>query len=670
VGSSGWARWHADAREYAAAAEQCPAGAVPALLPRSERKTALWQQVTADHFDQPAEAAPGLRLVVAWGTDSHVPATVFAGQSGSRMITCSSADEACHQITGAPESYVVLIAAADLLTVAVLARLSAVSGSAGKSLGVLSGRGEPELSFSVAKALLRPKVSLTGIDLFDAPDHRDTANLGRLPPELAAALTKPTLAKILRAHGEGGHAKLPGVVVCGLLDATEFTDYPDAGCRRHPRNCKRADKARSTVLFADELAAPVIAFVCCNGFNVAGELYPSPVSMALSFAEGWTSALIAPVRPLIAPDDMIEVLHHGLAAGTHLGPLVQDLNALSTRIGQRDPFILHGDPYMSLPAQPVPPAPSAPDTVAVSEMLDWLVRALRHADRARRVMRSADAWLGGQAEQELARPHTTVNDTERLLLHTMKGAEAGPSAESLRRLQRTLPLIRMRIARWDQDMTRLMLAGREVFDAYDLGHYDQALDEVRPGSPCLRCGTPTEVYVYGAGEGARDQRLAESCWVCGPVSEHRHDGLALRVTESTRAGRSGQSFVLRADVTVPAEQPPLVGSIHLLLRSYDKAKGGCTYEEARLIPAEKQTVEFRFPLPPGLGADLHSVRLSAASGFDIAYARTRFAGLPGCAEPEFFTLGAASTVYGGTRRAGRSPWRRTRSDQGFQGGRA
>lgn len=629
VDTSEWVRWHADSRGYAAAAEQCRGGAVPAMLPRSERKAALWQHVTASYFDRPAEAAPGLRLVVAWGPESQVPAAVFAGLSGSRLVTCAGADAACREIEGAPENYVVLIAAANLLTVADLARLSAVSGSAGKSLGVLSGRGEPELSFSVAKALLRPKASLTGIELFDAPDHRDAENLGRLPPELAAALTSPALAKILRAHGEGGHAKLPGVVVCGLLDAAEFTDYPDAGCRRHPRNCKRADKVRSAVLFADELAAPVVAFVCCNGFNVAGELYPSPVSMALSFAEGWTSALIAPVRPLFAPDDMIEVLHHGLATGIRLGPLVQHLNTLSTRIGQRDPFILHGDPYMSLPAQPAPPAPGTPQETAVNEMLDWLVRALRNADRARRVVRSADAWLGGQAQQQLARLCTTLNDTERLLLHSLKGAEAGPSAESLRRLRRTLPLIRMRIARWDREMTRLMLEGREVFDAYDLGHYDQALAEVRTGSPCLRCATPTEIYVYGRGEGAEDQRLAESCWVCGPISEHRQDGLALRVTESTRAGRSGQSFILRAEVAVPAAQPLPVGSIHLFLRFYDKANGGCSYEEARLISAEKQTVEFCVPLPLGLGVDLHSIRLSAATGFDIAYARTRFAGLPG-----------------------------------------
>lgn len=629
MGSSGWVRWHADARGYAAAAEQCPAGAVPALLPRSRRKAALWQHVAADSFDRPAQAAPGSRLVVAWGAESYVPASVFSSHSGSRMVICSSADAACHEITSAPESYLVLIAAADLLTVAVLARLSAVSGSAGKFLGVLSGRGEPGLSFSVAKALLRPREGLTGIERFDAPDHRDRANLDRLPPELAAALTKPALVKLLRAHGEGSHAKLPGVVVCGLLDAAEFTDYPDAGCRRHPRHCKRADKARSTVLFADELATPVVAFVCCNGFNVAGELYPSPVSMALSFAEGSASALIAPVRPLIAPDDMIEVLHHGLASGTRLGPLVQHLNLLSTQIGQRDPFILHGDPHLSLPAQPLPPAPGVPDTAVVTEMLDWLVRTLRSADRARRVMRSANAWLGEHAEQQLARLSTTMNDTERLLLHSLKGAEAGPSDGTLRRLQRTVPLIRMRIARWDQEMTRLMLGGREVFDAYDLGHYDQSLAEVRTGSPCLRCGTPTEIHVYGKGESAQDQRLAGSCWVCGPISEHRQDGLAIRITESTRAGRSGESFVLHAEVGVPAAQPPPAGSIHLFLRFYDKANGGCSYEEARLIPAEQQTVEFRFPLPAGLGADLHSIRLSAAAGFDIAYARTRFAGLPG-----------------------------------------
>ncbi|HEU5160824.1 MAG TPA: hypothetical protein VFU43_27755 [Streptosporangiaceae bacterium] len=595
----------------------------------STEKSAVWREVLETGFGPAAPEAFGERLVLSWGAGTRGAARHYAAASRSRLVSCATIDDVLRAIAGGDgREAVVVVAFTGRLTVASIARISAACREAGRSLGFLSGRSEAGLSFSVAKALRRPRPELTGLDLLDAPLHRQEENSRRLPADFRQRLTRPSLAKILRSHGEGGHAKLPGVVVCGLPDPAEFPDTPDEGCAREPRRCKRAEATRSDVVFADELAAPVVCFVCCNGFNVAEQLYPSPVSMALSFIEGWAGALIAPIRPLVAPDEMVDVLYRGLAAGRPLGSIVARLNAMSARIGQRDAFVLHGDPCLRLPA--TDGSGDGPAVVAVDDRLvelrDWLVTALRQAERGRRLLRALRAWLGDDTAP--APLIDRFEKIERLILNTMKWAEISPSGESRQRLLRSAAVIRFGVTQWDRAVSRLLLESRETVDAFDIGHYDQVLAEVRDGAGCARCATPTETHVYGRGEPAADQRLAEMCWVCGPVAERRSGGLGLKVSRCPHVGAGGEEFRLSAELRLPAGAPRLVDSVQVYLRFFDKANDRCVHEEARTVPAEDQTIEFRFRLPDRIGVDLHSVRLVAVTGFDLAYARTRFAGLP------------------------------------------
>lgn len=633
--TTGPVRWLTDPAEY----EHRAAGlGIPVLLPASQAKAEHWRQVVETLFDHPGapgERPPpdGGRLVLAWGTEATAPARVFAGWSGDRVAEAADLDGITAAIASARERHVLVLAPADRLTVAAVATLSTACRAAGALLGVLSGRDAAALSFATAKALLHPRSGLSSVDTLDAPLHHSEDNLARMPAGFRQSLTTPSLVKIVRSHGEGGHAKLPGVVVCGLLDRVEFPSVPEAGCSREPRRCKRAEAVDSDVLFGDELAAFAVAFVCCNGFNVAGELYPSPVSMSLAFAEGWAGAVIAPIRPLIAPDDMVEVLHDGLVTGQPLGAIVARLNEMSERIGQRDAFVLHGDPAMSLPATGSPSArPVAPeandDQRTLAELRDRLVLTLRQAVRGRRLLRSARAWLGERADGLLDPVEVQLTRVERLTVNAIKWAEINPSAASMDGLLRTATLIRMAVGRWDRDVAKLLLSARDAVDAFDLGHYDQVLTEIRAGQPCRRCATPTEIHVFGRAEPDEDHRLGELCPVCGPVSEGRANGLRVVVRDSPPTGFGGTEFVLRAELTVPNGLLP-IDVAQVYLRFFDKANDVCVYENARTVPAEATTVEFRFPLPEGLGVDLHSVRLAAVCGFDVAYARARFAGLPG-----------------------------------------
>lgn len=631
--SPGPVRWLTDPIDYERATTA--GAAVPVLLPVSAVTAERWRRVVATLFEH-AEVTPppdGGRLVLAWGADAAPAARVFLAWAGGRFAEVADLDHVVAAIENATERHVLVVASANRLTVGALGLLSARCRARGALLGVLTGRDAAGLSFATAKALLRRRAELSGVDVFDAPLHRSADNLARMPADFPAALTRPTLVKLLRSHGEGGHAKLPGVVVCGLLDDAEFPTAPDAGCRRRPRRCKRAEAVDSTVLFGDELAALVVAFVCCNGFNVAGELYPSPVSMSLAFAEGWAGAVIAPVRPLTAPDDMVAVLQDGLLSGLPLGEIVARLNEMSDDLGQPDAFVLHGDPATALPAlRPPAPRPAPQDLVLdrrrLAELRDRLVLTLRHAERGARLLRSARLWLGERASGLLDPIDRRLTRVEQLVVNAIKWAEINPSGASLDRLLRTASLVRLAVVRWDQEVATLLLSARDAVDAFDLGHYDQVLAEVRAGTACRRCATPTEVHVYGHGEPAEHHRLAELCRVCGPVSEGRADGPRIVVRDSPRTGTPGAEFVLRAELVVP-ETPRPVDVAQLHVRFFDKANDVCVYEDTRAVRAERQTVELRFPLPAGLGADLHSVRLAAVCGFDVAYARARFAGLPG-----------------------------------------
>lgn len=630
--------WISSVSEYAVRAGAAPGCCVPVLRPERGDQAVRWYEILRTQFDGAIDPVAGERLVLAWGARASAAAKLYAAMSSSRLVVCSDVEEIVSAIAGSAEPNVVVVGVTESLTVSMIVRISTSAAESGMSVGFLCGRDQPGLAFSVAKALLRPRADLARHDVFDASSHRAEDDR-RMPPEdLCRALIRPSLVKVLRSHGEGGHAKLPGVVVCGLPDPVEFPEAPSAGCTREPRNCKRAQPLDAAVVLGGELTAPVVCFLCCNGFNVAGELYPSSVSMALSLIEGWAAAVIAPIRPLIVSGEMMATLQRGLACGEPLGSVVDRLNELSGRIGQRAAFVLHGDPCLALPVngecahQAVSVAPPmAHDGFAngkLADLQDWLVLLLRQADQGRRLLRSAHAWLGDRAG-DLLEPLTARSERiERLAVDALKWAESDPAGNSWQQLRRTATLIRLCVAQWDKEISRLMLALRDTLDPYDIGHYDQVRAEIQNGGSCDRCETPTEIHVYGRGDHPTQQRVARLCLVCGPVSEHRAVGLALTVPASARIGTPGERFRLCAELSFPVGQPRVVDSAQLHLRFFDKANDRCVHEEQRTVSACDQTVEFDFALPADLGVDLHSVRLAAASGFDLAYARVRFASLP------------------------------------------
>jgi hypothetical protein len=609
-------------------------GELPVLTPPARAQQLRWDEVLRTLYVPASEPSAPDELVLAYGEEIAPLARCFAGQKGARVVVSDSLDATAAAVMTAAEPRVVVLSLASGLKTGTVGTLVSTARLAGKQLGFLSGRTMSGLSFSMAKALMTPRPGLRGIQVFDAVshqlDHSGPAN------HLAERLRWPCLATVIRSHGEGSHAKLPGLTVCGLLDAVEFPESPSQGCSRSERRCKRSPVGATDVVFGQELVSPVVFFVCCNGFNFASELYPSPVSISLSLVEGWASAVVAPIRPLIAPDATFEAIQRHLSQGDSLGKIVDLLNDISEQLGQPNAFALHGDPQLRLSApaaetdrQPErkPPQRKRKSRQAdAADIQSWLVRLLRHAERGRRLIRSISAWLEGE-EQGVTEPVTTLlTKIERLAIYALKRAE-GQNVSNLDLVRATVP-IRMLVRQWDSFMAELLLSMRALVDPFDVGHYDQQIIERRLAQPCRRCGTPLESYVYGRGEAEEEHRVAFLCCVCGPVSEHRGRGLALEVEESTDSGRGGENLLIRAGLRAPYGDDPLIGSSEVALRFYDKARNLCVHEIRRTVPTATSVIDYSLPLPEGLSPDLHSIRLVAVSGFDVAYARLRFAGLP------------------------------------------
>jgi hypothetical protein len=628
-------RWVRSEQEYAAHAADPDGNQVPVLIGAGV-PAARWSRILRTHYADHVALAPRTRLVLACGTEAKAPAELYARLTGARLALHRTPAECCAAIGDCDVAAVLVVSVSSLLTVRAVLELLSAARNAGSSIGMLTGRDQSRLSYTVAKALLGPRKGLNGLKTFDAPSHRDHDNPALPPDERLRELESPSLVKALRAHGEGGHAKFPGVVICGVLEVTEFPTAPEGGCSQEPRRCKRAAASGARVIFGHELPARTICFLCCNGFNVAGELYPSEISLALSFLEGFAAAVIAPLRPLVAPDEMLATIEAGVDAGVSLAELVEDLNQISRRNGDRDAFVLLGDPTEQLQVlgQSGDARPAAGLSVDSEALEMWLGRLLGNAERGRRVLRATRLWLFEEPPAELVALERRFSELERLIVNTMKWAQVRPTGGSGRALLRAGKLIRLRTSEWDDLMARLLLESRATLDPFDIGHYDQVLTDVTSGGPCPRCGTPTEVGWYGMGEPAAEARVAELCVVCGPLSEARHEGVSVVVAQVPARAMAGERVSVTAQLAAPSGFPPLSDQIHLRMRCFDKANDRLIHDEAVVLSAGDQTVRFELAFEERTGLDLHSIRMVATGAFDVAYARARIACVPPAPGPD------------------------------------
>jgi len=144
----------------------------------------------------------------------------------------------------------------------------------------------------------------------------------------------------LHVHGEGAHANLRSVVLCGQGPGSSRSLN---GCGTD--HCKRAGHTGGTFLRFSDLSAEEVVFLSCSGLSVAGEHYPSDTSAVLSLIGGRTfrTGICNDRTVPLSPDEVRMAFL--LAASDGMRSAVLFLNELSVpRNRGAAPWFLIGDP--------------------------------------------------------------------------------------------------------------------------------------------------------------------------------------------------------------------------------------------------------------------------------------------------------------------------------------
>lgn len=160
---------------------------------------------------------------------------------------------------------------------------------------------------------------------------------GRIAPELLTS-QRPLLA--LHVHGEGAHANLGSLVLCGQVPERPSDS---GGCT--PTSCKRSGHADGRFQAFGSLRATNLLFLSCSGLSVSGEHYPSMNSAALSLIDGGhIRSAICNDRTIPLTQDEVRIAF-AMAAGHGMLASHDYLNQLSMRRhnGAR-PWLWLGDP--------------------------------------------------------------------------------------------------------------------------------------------------------------------------------------------------------------------------------------------------------------------------------------------------------------------------------------
>jgi hypothetical protein len=152
---------------------------------------------------------------------------------------------------------------------------------------------------------------------------------------------------IIVAHGEGSHANLESVVLCGITSNNELDGLGReiAGCRLGV--CKRARDGSKSVFSVYNLRNQIAVFLSCNGFSVSKELYPSNLSYILSASEGFTKAVITTTKCMPFDENIPIIFQRLIQNGMSLGSIVKFKNNVSILTKSVAPYILFGDPLLN-----------------------------------------------------------------------------------------------------------------------------------------------------------------------------------------------------------------------------------------------------------------------------------------------------------------------------------
>jgi hypothetical protein len=292
-----------------------------------------------------------------------------------------------------------VVAPSSLMTADALAGASqAIAEKSRRQWGVLTAQDAAGVTFAAAKLLAMRRAPDGADGLLDAIYHRASTLPGDGPFEagrVARLVADDWRMLLILAHGEGAHANLESIVLCGLPGELERNRSGKVvpGCEAL-RTCKRVNDASVKVRRVVELRSRFVAFLTCGGFSVAGEQYPSDGSLILAAAEGFPAAVLTTPRLIGFSRETPLLLHSLLQAGCSLGEVTSFMNELHALRGEGHGYVLHGDPAVSLG-----PRVQAIDDTSVGPRGEFVLTprpVVRLGLAGRAVGRAVELEIGGQ----------------------------------------------------------------------------------------------------------------------------------------------------------------------------------------------------------------------------------------------------------------------------------
>jgi hypothetical protein len=312
-------------------------------------------------------AAPVKDIIMVIGPDLLEPVTVYSRITGRSLLKLKSVagleEDGAAFLIGAAES-VLVAALPDCLTYEVLDRIACKLYALNPNIewGVVTAPDPAGLSFVFAKLLADSSRPLKegALDILHGYIYEAEPAAGDFTKnELDSTLIQEAVGAdwrtlVIAAHGEGAHAYLESVVLCGITGRNEL-DASGAiiqGCR--PGVCKRVHDPAVNIWPVCNLKNQISVFLSCNGFSVAKQLYPSDVSFILSAAEGFTSAVITTTKCLPFEEHVPVLFLRLIQSGMSLGAIVRFENNAELFSNSVAPYILFGDPLLNRAGSPTP----------------------------------------------------------------------------------------------------------------------------------------------------------------------------------------------------------------------------------------------------------------------------------------------------------------------------
>jgi hypothetical protein len=506
--------------------------------------------------------------------------------------------------------------------------LDSAVGSPSGSWAVVAGADPDAVRFALAKLRARPRPTPVRWAALDGVSRRIVVDGEERPwkaEHIIVALSQARTLVVI-AHGEGAHANLEDVVICGVLG-----DREKAGGRSIPGGCikgRRCKRARPGVVVipAHSVRATEVVLVSCNSFMVAPELYPSNNSLLLGLVDGYAGTVVGTLAPVEVGSRSIEYVIETLMRSETWSAFVRRLNGPGLTAG---PFVVHGRPSDRPPLLAIGPAAVQPVWPVSRSQLEG---AARRVESAGLLEAGFTSWLQQERTVEpfadLLRTMSRVRTRATLRLQGAWSAQAsGPIARPLPPSRLVDELVQD-AREWTDAVHRIVARCQPYGDLSGALVYAHRPTHRVRSRPCPRCATTTEIVTLSTMSAGPARRRLWRCPLCGDLDNWIAGALRCRLLV-TSVLTPGDELCFGVRLTGEERpRPPWrrTAPVHIAVAVRDKARGAVVWDSVLTMDGSTRSSSVAtgrrgHEFTP----ELHTVSALAIGQFSVAASRRRFA---------------------------------------------